>query len=259
MDWINLHTSFLDSPDFLGAEPVDRATWLCLLRYCVGQENSGRIESAASWGDRKWQQLVRVTAKEIRRTTELWTWDGEALVVQAYPIERQVEVQQKRVIAKLNGTKGGRPKKPRLQTQAEPTSVYSVKAEGEGEGEGEGEVEVEVREPLPPPPAGHDQITDDPIPARVVKGNTLGDLQAVQPSLLVMREDRERAETTLRLYGFAACTRVLTDLAHAAIKRPQGKRRVLVSEWAEAMAAKFELDPEDYQRAGLPAPEAHRA
>jgi hypothetical protein len=74
-----------------------------------------------------------------------------------------------------------------------------------------------------------------------------------------MRDDRDRAETTLRLYGFAACSRVLGELAKAATKRPLGKHRVLVSEWAEAMAARFELDPEDYQRAGLPAPEAHHA
>lgn len=120
MDWINLHTSFLDSPEFIGAEPVDRATWVCLLRYCVGQENGGRIVSCKAWGDRKWQQLIRVTLEEVRRTADLWAWDGDDLVVTNYPAEKEQEVQEMRALgrtkspakaaaARANGAKGGRP------------------------------------------------------------------------------------------------------------------------------------------------------
>lgn len=96
MEWLNLHVSVLDCPEFLGAEPVDRATWLCLLRYCAGQENGGRIVNAASWGDRRWQQLCRVTAKEVRRTCDLWAWDGADLLVVRYPSDKEAEVRAKR-------------------------------------------------------------------------------------------------------------------------------------------------------------------
>lgn len=159
MDWINLHTSFLDSPDFLGAEPTDRATWLCLLRYCVGQENSGTIAAAEAWGDRKWQQLVRVTSKEVRRNCDLWRWIGDDLVVSAYPHDKQGEIQGKRNggrsggkaitqakgdSARANGALGGRPKTQAItqaetetETQAEP-KVNPTEGERKGrEGEGE--------------------------------------------------------------------------------------------------------------------------
>ena len=41
MDWLNLHISVLDSPQVLRCDPVRRATWLFLLRYCISQENGG--------------------------------------------------------------------------------------------------------------------------------------------------------------------------------------------------------------------------
>jgi hypothetical protein len=59
MEWINFHVSTLDSEPFIDAHPVQRATWIMLQRYCAGQENGGVIPGAASWGDRKWQQLDR--------------------------------------------------------------------------------------------------------------------------------------------------------------------------------------------------------
>lgn len=96
MYWINLHSSTLDSPEFVGAEPHQRSTWICLLRFCCGQENAGRISGAASWSDRRWQQLVRITLKEIRSRSELWRFDGEDLLVNFYPIKKENEIKAKR-------------------------------------------------------------------------------------------------------------------------------------------------------------------
>lgn len=133
MEWLNLHTSTLDSPAFLGSEPVDRATWLCLMRYCMGQENGGTIAGARAWGDRRWQQLVRVTLEEINRASELWSWDDAgALVVRFYPLDKQQEVQRLRVsggstserkaaAARANGAAGGRPKEPNGNPTDNPT------------------------------------------------------------------------------------------------------------------------------------------
>lgn len=120
MEWLNLHTSVLDSPTLVGEEPVNRATWLFLLRFCVGQENGGVIAGAATWGDRKWQQLCRVTLAEVKMTTPLWHWDGQDLHLALYPHQAETKVKTMREFgrksspakasaAKANGAKGGRP------------------------------------------------------------------------------------------------------------------------------------------------------
>lgn len=143
MNWLNLNVQILDSEVFLGSEPTDRATWLCLLRFCIGQENSGTICDCGHWPDRKWQQLVRITKKEVTRSTKLWSWDGNNLTVWEYPSEKEQEVKEKRDRARTNGQKGGRPKQTNEGTKKEPTLVISAKAEGERKGkEGEGESEV---------------------------------------------------------------------------------------------------------------------
>lgn len=137
MEWLNLHTSVLDSPEVLGEEPINRATWLFLLRYCIGQENKGRIYGAVSWGDRKWQQLVRVTLAEVKAESSLWRWVGDDLEVKLYPIDAERLVQLKRKAARRNGNQGGRPKKTNVGSENKPTSVISAKAKGkEREGEG---------------------------------------------------------------------------------------------------------------------------
>lgn len=111
MNWLNLHVSVLDSEDVCGCEPVERATWLFLLRYCVGQENGGRIANCREWKDRKWQQVVRVTGREVNAECSLWHWDGNDLVVCYYPTEKEDELRKKRETASDNGRKGGRPPK----------------------------------------------------------------------------------------------------------------------------------------------------
>lgn len=143
MNWINLNVTTLDSEEFLGSEPEQRATWLCLLRYCVGQENGGRIPGARSWTDRKWLQVVRVAEREIATACELWHWDGDDLIVSFYPADKEDEVRERRSRARSNGSKGGRPKsaaaetdvgtnigtneEPMLVSSSKPTSVPTLK------------------------------------------------------------------------------------------------------------------------------------
>jgi len=149
MNWLNLNVQTLDSERFLGADPVERATWLCLLRYCIGQENNGMIFDCEDWADRKWQQLVRITKKEANKATLLWRWESGSLHVWGYPSEKEQEVKEKRERAKTNGEKGGRPKITNVESQKEPTLVISAKAEGEREVEGE----RNENKNLPPYPA----------------------------------------------------------------------------------------------------------
>jgi uncharacterized protein YdaU (DUF1376 family) len=135
LDWLNLHISTIDSPEATICDPVRRATWVWLLRFCIGQENGGRIENCGTWGDTTWQQMAKVRLREVRAESTLWHWDGDALVVHFYPVEKEAEVQAKRTggtyggkaateakaqAARENGKKGGRPK-TQAETQAPET------------------------------------------------------------------------------------------------------------------------------------------
>lgn len=166
MNWLNLSIQTLDSENFLGSDPTERATWLCLLRYCIGQENGGVITGCSGWADRKWQQLVRVTKDEVQSACDLWSWEGETLVVWGYPLEKEQEVQRNREIGskggkarteakiaavKANGSKGGRPK-TQAETKAEPKQNLS---ENQSENLTERkEKEIERKESPPTPQGG---------------------------------------------------------------------------------------------------------
>lgn len=162
MDWLNIHRSTLAAAEFLGCDPVQRATWLCLMAYCADQENGGRIDGAGDWGDRKWQQVVRVTKIEAHDKCPLWSWESGALTVWAYPVDKEEEVRRNRE----NGKTGGRPPKPRGNqvvfgglpsglpsgltqsiTQTEPSAPISAETERKGK---EREEEEEEHPPKPP-------------------------------------------------------------------------------------------------------------
>ena len=125
MEFLNLHSSALDSPEMAGADPAELGTWLMLARYCAGQENGGVIAGCRAWTDRKWQTVVRVAQAMAMRETELWSWDGDDLHVKHYPAEQEAAVKAKRErnrsagqartetkgeAARTNGKRGGRPR-----------------------------------------------------------------------------------------------------------------------------------------------------
>ena len=140
MNWLNLELTTLRSERFLGSEPVERATWLCLMAYCADQENGGVFESCGEWGDRKWMQLVGVTAKEVRAPSDLWSWDGHTLIVWGYPEKKQAEVQRLRDQARNAAAKRWGNAKP--MPQGMPAGIQ--KGNGVGNAELELELEVEV-------------------------------------------------------------------------------------------------------------------
>jgi hypothetical protein len=163
MDWLNIHTSTIDSVAFKGCDPIERATWLCLLRYCMGQENGGRIDDCATWGDSKWQQLCGVKRREVQRNCALWTHDGNGLTVAFYPSEKEREVSAKRVggrnggaartevkaqAARANGTKGGPKQEPKLPPKLDPSSNPTEGKGTEGNGREGGTEAAEDRDDL---------------------------------------------------------------------------------------------------------------
>ncbi|MDH3068819.1 hypothetical protein QET40_06780 [Akkermansia sp. N21169] len=107
------------SAEFIGAEPVQRATWIALLAWCCEQENGGIIHECRSWGMRRWMQTCGVTQEEIGEGCELYSWDGNNLMVFGYPKHIQANLEVKRTIARENGKLGGRPRKTNVGTDIE--------------------------------------------------------------------------------------------------------------------------------------------
>ena len=112
MEFINIPTALFSCPEYIGAEPIQRATWISLLAWCCEQENGGIIEGCRSWGMRRWMQTCGVTDQEISVENELYHFDGDNLIVFGYPHEIQTSVQTRRKTARENGKLGGRPRKP---------------------------------------------------------------------------------------------------------------------------------------------------
>jgi hypothetical protein len=154
MNWLNIEVKFLHGPEYIGSAPEERGTWLSLMGYCTEQENSGRIKGAATWKDRQFQQIAGVTLREVRASNRLVIVDGADFVLVGYSIEKQEEVQAKRVQAKaairrrwdkvFPPASDTPPDTSRNTPRTTPSNTRPDtprNTEGEGEGEREGERE----------------------------------------------------------------------------------------------------------------------
>lgn len=103
MEWFQIFSSDLGSPDFVLSKESVRGTWISLLAYCCAQENGGRIAGAREWPAAAWPQLCRVQAKSVAADSLLWQWDGSDLVVKYYPAKSA----ERCVANRENGRKGG--------------------------------------------------------------------------------------------------------------------------------------------------------
>lgn len=111
MNWLNIELTVLRSEEYLGSEPVQRATWINLLAYCADQENGGVIKSCSDWGSRRWLQLLGVTKEEVYSDTKLWEFKADDLHVFSYPKDQEIALKAKRNA----GKKGGRPPKTKAK------------------------------------------------------------------------------------------------------------------------------------------------
>jgi len=229
MNWINLNIATLSSSEFVGSDPEQRATWLCLLAYCCLQENGGRIAECREWKDRRWQQLVRVTAKEASDTCELWQWDGNDIVVMFYPLEKEREIKQKRETAKTNGSSGGRPRKNQREAipetdsgssanppetnvgfSAKPTTVESAKAEENRKERNRREGE-EARDRVPPPsPPSKPIVVDLPAETSAERG-TLYPLDRITAQLAAVWPSAPQHMTGAEMHALHGSLRVLNE------------------------------------------------
>jgi hypothetical protein len=134
MEWLNMHTSILHAPEYIGSDPTARATWLNVSMWSAQQENGGRIEGAKGWGNRQWQQTCGVTRREIESAARLLTWEGEALIVWRYPKEKEDVVRKKRGVGQLGGLKSGAVRRNKAEATLEPPAEPYGSTEGKGIG-----------------------------------------------------------------------------------------------------------------------------
>jgi len=130
VNWLNLKTSVKTAPEFVGCDPVHRATWLCLMLYCAEQENGGVILGCGSWGNRRWMQTCGVTKDEILDPCDLWQIEGGDLRLWGYPVEREAQVRAERDGGRRGGKISGfmRRKTKQIEPSPEPLSEPPLQA-----------------------------------------------------------------------------------------------------------------------------------
>jgi hypothetical protein len=129
MEWLNLRTSTLNAPEYVGCEPRARATWLSVSLWSALQENGGRVAGAKRWKDRQWQQTCGVSLREVNDADPLLTWDAEDLIVWNYPRDKQEVVSINREVGRLGGLASARARAEKARLLA------SVQADGSTENE----------------------------------------------------------------------------------------------------------------------------
>ena len=107
MNWLPISTLTRTAPEFIGSEPVQRATWLCLMLYCAEHETGGVIRDCASWGDRRWMQTIGATKAEILVECALYRFVGIDLVVWGYDPRYEDVIRAKRRGGQVGGTRSG--------------------------------------------------------------------------------------------------------------------------------------------------------
>ena len=108
MRYLNILVSNLMSEEFIGSTPTNRATWLCLMRYCAVRENGGIIRDCGDWPNRKWVQICGVGKAEVEKPSKLWKRKNGKIVLKFYPKPQEKVTKILRKSGKLYGR--GHPK-----------------------------------------------------------------------------------------------------------------------------------------------------
>ena len=159
MKYLNLTLNDLGSENFLGSTPTQRATWLCLLKYCAQQETGGIIKQANEWGVRKWMFVCGVTKDEVLDSCPLWRWEDGDLVVWAYPKKQELAAQSRRESGKKYGE--GHPKEGVKPSKSSPKSSplespkRSTRDKDKGKGKGKDKDKDKGKDNIPKKPKKH--------------------------------------------------------------------------------------------------------
>jgi len=171
MIWLNLETTILHAPEYIGSEPRARSAWLNVILWCAQQENGGRIEHARDWKDRQWQQTCGVTRREVDSAERLLQWDGQDLVVWNYPADKEHIVREKRKIGRTGGIKSGVSRSTKSEPKAEAETKQTLQPNGQANASTEGKgKEGKGKEPYSAPvPVAAGEPADCPFPPEVTK------------------------------------------------------------------------------------------
>lgn len=160
MNWLPISTSARTAPEFIGSEPVQRATWLCLMLYCAEHETGGVIRDCASWGDRRWMQTVGCTKLEALLQTDLYRFVKNDLVLWGYDPKYEDVIRAKRRGGHVGGKLSGALRNARGAKTPSKDSFKDSLNGGERRGE-EGREEVPSGEGTPAGARGGD-VTNMP-------------------------------------------------------------------------------------------------
>lgn len=111
MDYLSLDMKDLFGMEFNSASDVEISTWLHLLRYCAQQENGGVIAGARNWSKRAFNGTISVPMDRVEEGSSLWSWEGNDLVVFAYPTALEAGLKNKRIKGKESAEKRWRNQK----------------------------------------------------------------------------------------------------------------------------------------------------
>lgn len=140
MKWLNFDLEELRKPEFVGADSDQKGVWLSVISWCAAVENGGKIIAARCWSAQMWQKTCGVSLKAMLKPSNLWSWEGENLVIWNYPLGKETQVKAGR----SGGNEGGRPKKPNPTDNPSVNPTDNPKGrerkgigmEGEGNGRG---------------------------------------------------------------------------------------------------------------------------
>jgi hypothetical protein len=252
---------FLASPEVACVSEEALGAWLRCQAYSASQLAEGRIVGARAWDGRRWLTTARVDLQAIGKAVEarLLTWDGPDLLVTGYDHDGERLYNAKSVSGKKNRGRSPKGKLGQENDSSDDSSDDSFNAFPSLPSPVLTCPSVAEAGETPSPPLPEDAFAKADQSAAPKRQHTLGDLEACHAVLVVFRDDRDTAETLLSLYGWDACNRGISELTPAAKARQHGRQRVTISELRGWLGSAFELEAEDYRRAGLTPPSAKEA
>lgn len=153
MKWINLETTTIRLPPYIGSNPTKRATWFCVLAYACEIECGGRLVGAVRWSSRQWQQACGVTRREVMAADKLLLVDGQDIVVWMYPADREAELAAQRA-AGSRGAKKRWHQEPHADPNRDPIRDPTRVPNGVANAEWNRKGKEEKRIPPNPPTGG---------------------------------------------------------------------------------------------------------
>jgi hypothetical protein len=167
MNYLNLETNDMRSPEFVMASARERGAWVSMMLHAVATENGGVMTGAGLWTERHWLQICGLTFEDLscdrngnpEGNTSLWYWISNDLYLWGFPHDKLAQVNAGRE----GGKKGGRPRKAENPPQnpsvnppskpAKPSPEPTAKPERKGmEGKENGKEEKEKESKAPDKP-----------------------------------------------------------------------------------------------------------